>query len=158
MLLFLDIDGVMVPAKSWKRPELLSDGFPAFSGKAAHVLQALVKADTTVVLTTSHKSNFTIGEWKDIFRKRGIEILHLERLPANVLQQSRKDEILNWFNVNAVRDDFVIIDDDSSLHDLPGFLKENVVQTSPQIGLTDEHLALAKSLLAKQRASHHLSE
>jgi len=25
MLLFLDIDGVMVPAKSWERPALLED-------------------------------------------------------------------------------------------------------------------------------------
>jgi hypothetical protein len=31
MLIFLDIDGVMVPAKSWERPVLLKDGFPAFS-------------------------------------------------------------------------------------------------------------------------------
>ena len=33
MLLFLDIDGVMVPAKGWKSPELLNDGFPAFSSR-----------------------------------------------------------------------------------------------------------------------------
>lgn len=27
MLILLDIDGVMVPANSWKRPEFLADGF-----------------------------------------------------------------------------------------------------------------------------------
>jgi hypothetical protein len=27
MLILLDIDGVMTSANSWKRPELLSDGF-----------------------------------------------------------------------------------------------------------------------------------
>ena len=31
MLFFLDIDGVMVPAKGWKSPEFLDDGFPAFN-------------------------------------------------------------------------------------------------------------------------------
>jgi hypothetical protein len=30
MLIFLDIDGVMVCVKGWKSPELLNDGFPAF--------------------------------------------------------------------------------------------------------------------------------
>lgn len=42
MLLFLDIDGVMVPAKSWERPALLDDGFPAFSSKTIAALQRLI--------------------------------------------------------------------------------------------------------------------
>ena len=29
MIIFLDIDGVMVPAKGWKVPDQLDDGFPA---------------------------------------------------------------------------------------------------------------------------------
>ena len=31
MLVFLDIDGVMAPAKSWQRPDILEDGFVDFS-------------------------------------------------------------------------------------------------------------------------------
>lgn len=42
MLLFLDIDGVMVPAKSWETPALLVDGFPAFSSRAIAALQRLI--------------------------------------------------------------------------------------------------------------------
>ncbi len=57
MFIFLDIDGVMVPAQGWKSPELLNDGFPVFSNKASRVLQSLISEDTTVMLTTSHKSN-----------------------------------------------------------------------------------------------------
>ena len=52
MLVFLDIDGVMVPAKSWTSPQLLSDGFPAFSDKAVRVLQHVVSGGVTVMLTT----------------------------------------------------------------------------------------------------------
>ncbi|MDZ4667326.1 MAG: HAD domain-containing protein [bacterium] len=59
-LLFLDIDGVLVPAKSWKSTELLNDGFPAFGKKAVKVLQNLISENTTVTLTTSYKSRFTI--------------------------------------------------------------------------------------------------
>ena len=66
MLIFLDIDGVMVPAKGWKSPEFLSDGFPAFSNRATLVLQQLISEEVTVMLTTSHKSKYSIEEWKSI--------------------------------------------------------------------------------------------
>ena len=52
MLYFLDIDGVMVPAEAWKSPELLNDGFPAFSSKATSTLQHLLSEDDIVMLTT----------------------------------------------------------------------------------------------------------
>lgn len=146
MLIFLDIDGVMVPAKGWKSPELLHDGFPVFSSKATQVLQNLISDDTTVMLTTSHKSNFSIEEWKNFFKKRSLHIENLKCLPANVNNLSRKDEILNWFNANRINEDFIIIDDDKSLNDLPGNLKEHLVQTSPYIGLVEEHLDIAMAI------------
>ena len=96
MLFFLDIDGVMVPAKGWKNPEFLNDGFPAFSNKATNTLQGLISEDVTIMLTTSHKSNFSIDEWKSIFKNRGINIEKIKSLPENFNNFSRKDEIINW--------------------------------------------------------------
>jgi HAD domain in Swiss Army Knife RNA repair proteins len=147
MLFFLDIDGVMVPAKGWKSPEILNDGFPAFSIKATSTLQRLISDDVTVVLTTSHKSKFSIDEWKSIFRNRGINIEKIKLLPENFNNLSRKDEIVNWFNGNTIDEDFVIIDDDKSLNELPDFLKKNFIQTSAYIGLTEEHSESVKSVL-----------
>lgn len=149
MLFFLDIDGVMVPAKGWKSPEFLNDGFPAFSSKATNTLQSLISDDITIMLTTSHKAKFSIDEWKSIFKNRGINIEKIKSLPENFNNLSRKDEIVNWFNVNNVDEDFVIIDDDKSLNELPDFLKENLVQTSPYIGLTEEHLEAIKAISLK---------
>lgn len=149
MLIFLDIDGVMILAKGWKSPELLNDGFPAFSSKASRVLQSLISEETTVVLTTSHKSNYTIDEWKGIFKKRGINVEKIKSLDNNVDNLSRKDEILNWFNVNNINENFVIIDDDKSLYSLPNSLKKNLILTSPFIGLTDEHLENVRAILNK---------
>ncbi|HET7116433.1 MAG TPA: HAD domain-containing protein [Hanamia sp.] len=149
MLIFLDIDGVMVPAKSWKNPDLLNDGFPAFSSKASSVLQSLISEGTTVILTTSHKSNYTIDDWKDIFRKRGIDLKKIKTLDNNLANLSRKDEILNWFDSNNINETFVIIDDDKSLNSLPDFLKRNLILTSPLIGLTDEHLENIRTILNK---------
>ena len=140
MLLFLDIDGVMVPAKGWKSPELLNDGFPEFSSKETIALQQLISDDDTIMLTTSHKTNFSIEEWKSIFRNRGIHTNKIERLPENIDNLNRKDEIVNWFKVNNTKENFIIIDDDTSLNDLPDYLKAHLVQPSPLIGLTEEHL------------------
>ncbi len=151
MLIFLDIDGVMVPAKGWKVPELMNDGFPAFSSKASRVLQSIISVDTTLMLTTSHKSNYSIKEWVNIFKKRGIEIEKIKSLENNnSIHRTRKDEILNWFNTNVINDNYIIIDDDTSLNALPKYLKENLLLTSSFIGLTDEHLDTIKSIITNQ--------
>jgi len=149
MLVFLDIDGVMVPAKGWKIPELLIDGFPSFSGRATHTLQRLLSEELTILLTTSHKSNFSIAEWKSIFRNRDIKIEKIKTLPANVTNLTRKDEIMNWFITNHIKENFVIIDDDTSLNGLPSFLKQHLILTSPYIGLTEDHLEAIESILHK---------
>lgn len=150
MLVFLDIDGVMVPAKSWEKPNLLSDGFPEFSEKAIRVLQQIVSEHVTVLLTTSHKSRFNIEEWKRIFNNRGIDIRNLEKLEEPSFGTSRKDEILNWFKSNDIKEDFIIIDDEKSLNALPAFLKENLILTSPMIGLNDAHLDEINSKFRKK--------
>lgn len=151
MLIFLDIDGVMVPAKGWKSPELLDDGFPAFSINAANILQRIISEGATIILTTSHKSKYNIDEWKSIFKKRGIDIENIKCLPTNANNLSRKDEIVNWFNLNNTTEAFIIIDDDKSLNELPHFLKGHLVQTSPYIGLTEEHLEMINNISAQYK-------
>lgn len=144
MLIFLDIDGVMVPAKSWTSPKLLDDGFPAFSSVAVRALKSLIDSETNIVLTTSHKAKYSIKEWKNIFASRGLEVNNLTSLNSDSLLIKRKDEILNWFNINNLTKDFLIIDDDKSLNDLPKYLKDNLVLTRPLIGLTESDLSEVK--------------
>ena len=146
MLIFLDIDGVMVPAASWKSPQILEDGFPMFSQKATDALVSLISEDTTVVLTTSHKSNYTLSEWKSIFEKRKIKIDKLQCLDCNEDNLNRKEEVLRWFNSNVNIEDFIIIDDDKSLNSLPAFLKKRLILTSSLIGLTQEHLLQVEAI------------
>jgi len=139
MLILLDIDGVMVPANSWKRPEFLNDGFPAFSYRATQALQKIIsETSADILLTTSHKSNYTIEEWESIFDKRGLKINKINRLTENTNHLSRKEEIMNWFNSNNIHPEIIIIDDDKSLNVLPEFLKVRLVQTSASVGLTEE--------------------
>jgi hypothetical protein len=139
MLILLDIDGVMVPAKSWKSPEILEDGFPAFSNKSILSLQKILTAtNAKIILTTSHKSNYELSAWKQIFKNRELEISDISRLEKNSNFLSRKDEIIKWYESNITTESFIIIDDDKSLNDLPVFLKSRLIQTLPIIGLTEE--------------------
>ena len=138
MLLLLDIDGVMVPANSWRRPEILADGFTEFNIKAIAALnKVLTHTELEVVLTTSHKFKFTLNEWLNIFKTRNINLNKISRLPDNVKNLDRKGEILEWFNLDTSRDHFIILDDDKSLNALPEFLKSRLIQTSASVGFTD---------------------
>jgi len=149
MLILLDIDGVMVPANSWKKPEFLDDGFPVFNSKSVKALQKIIsETNASLLLTTSHKSKYNISQWREIFKSRGINAKHIHRLSSNNLESSRKDEILNWYMAkHTPNEKFVIIDDDKLLNDLPGNIKDNLVLTSSSIGLTEELAENAISIL-----------
>jgi hypothetical protein len=152
MLIFLDIDGVMAPAKSWQRPEILEDGFAAFSSKAVLVLNELLSQNTeaVIMLTTSHKSRFSHSEWKDIFQRRGLNVNQLKSLVENSDFLSRKEEILNWFNTKGIYEDFIIIDDDKSLNELPKFFKDRLILTSSLVGLNESHWAVIQDIVSTQ--------
>jgi hypothetical protein len=147
MLVLLDIDGVMVPAQSWKTPPVLEDGFPAFSETAVRVLQSILSEQTHLILTSSHKARFSIEEWVSIFERRGIRLHSMNILPDGHNTFSRKDEIIDWFFVNDIKEPFVILDDDKSLNDLPDQLKAHLVQTMAHLGLTDDHLSAIETIL-----------
>ncbi len=89
----MDIDGVMLPAKSWQKPELLQDGFPVFASGAVQVLQEILTEADTIVLTTSHRSRFNVEQWKSIFRNRGIEVSKLLCTHSNTQLRSRREEV-----------------------------------------------------------------
>ncbi|MFN4000485.1 HAD domain-containing protein [Algoriphagus sp.] len=147
MLIFLDIDGVMVPAASWKTPELMEDGFPMFSEKAVQGLKSILFPGSKIILSTSHRDRFTIQEWKEIFAKRGLHVKNLDRLPSSKTHGKRKDEIQQWFSAHVKPKVFVIIDDDKTLFDLPRDLKDHLVITSSLVGLTPENLKDVNGLI-----------
>ncbi len=147
MLILLDIDGVMVRAASWKQVELLNDGFSAFSQKSVDCLNRIINGTgASIILTTSHKSSFSIPQWHDIFKLRGIQDCTIERLSDNVKNLSRKEEVLNWIQQND-QENFVIIDDDKSLNELDSKFRTRLVQTLSLIGLQDIHAEQAVSIL-----------
>src|SRR5580698_8330019 len=98
MLILLDIDGVLVLANSWKKPEFLEDGFPAFNSRSVRAFQRiLAETNADVVLTTSHKTKYNVTQWRDLLKLRNIHPKNVMRLASNSLETSRKDEIIHWY-------------------------------------------------------------
>jgi hypothetical protein len=80
-----------------------------------------------------------------------LNVNKLESLNDNTDFQSRKVEILNWFDSNDVQEDFIIIDDDKSLNDLPKFYKDRLVLTSSLIGLNESHWTDIQDIFANSK-------
>ena len=151
MLILLDIDGVMVPANSWKQPEFMDDGFPMFNSRAVKALQRILsETKASILLTTSHKTKYNVSQWRELLKSRGIAPKSIHRLRTNSLITSRKDEILTWYEKKHIlNEEFVIIDDDRMLNGLPEKLKNNLILTSSSVGLTEELADEAISILKK---------
>jgi hypothetical protein len=155
MLILLDIDGVMVKAQSWSQPEKLVDGFSQFLPNAVFNLNRILnETKASILLTTSHRNTYTEQQWVDIFRSRGVDVPSISMLPHDydtLRPITRADEILRWSKTSENNDDFVIIDDDSSLNDLPDHIKSKCVITRGLIGL-DNYVADQAIAILKQGA------
>lgn len=111
-----------------------------FTEKATQALASLLRPDTQVILTTSHRDRFTLPQWKEIFTRRGLHIEHLDRLSPVRTPSNRRIEIQEWFSSNPIPEDFLILDDDKTLLALPDKLKDHLHVTPSLVGLTPEDL------------------
>jgi HAD domain in Swiss Army Knife RNA repair proteins len=81
MTILLDIDGVLVTTPSWQIPDRLDDGFMQFNVTAAQNLLVLYeKTNADIVLTTTHRINYTIEQWHDIFKLRGFDFKNISKI------------------------------------------------------------------------------
>lgn len=153
--ILLDIDGVMISAASWKPLDVHPDGFYRFSDQAGKYLDWLMmKTAASIILTSTHRTLYDRHEWKNIFGGRFHHVQEVQtlddfHLPFNIT--NRLDEVLQWAATYGKNQPYVIIDDDSSLQNLPHPVKENWVKTQPLIGLNKETADMAFRILSKNR-------
>lgn len=149
MTILLDIDGVLIHGKPWIPLPLLEDGFYDFNNLSVDILNdILTETNSQIILTTSHKYSFSLNKWIQIFKNRGIHDVKINRLEPNKNNLSRCDEIIKWYNSNSEIKNFVIIDDDTSLNNLPTVLKSRLVQPKSMIGLNKNHVGQILDILS----------
>ena len=150
--ILLDIDGVMVPANGWKVPESDEDGFYKFKTEAEKELDnLLLQSSATIVLTSTHRYRFDKQKWIQILTKR---LKHLGKFGilddytgAIENNSSRYDEICQWGKGAGLHQQYVILDDDKLLHNLPPFIKRHWVPILSGVGFTKETALQASAII-----------
>lgn len=149
--ILLDIDGVLVTTPPWKKVDLLDDGFMAFNPTATHLLQKLYEiTNAAIVLTTSHRINYSIGQWKQIFHSRGLCFDDISKInDVSEIQNLgiRADEINAWVSEHGHCENYVIIDDDLSIMSLSNDIRSRTVITSLMIGINNVVYATVLKIL-----------
>ena len=140
MILLLDIDGVLEISPSWKKPEFLEDNFYKFNEQAQkNLIEIIDKINPEIILTTTHRINYNLTEWNQIFKLRGINVDKISKIndakKATDLKK-RNIEIEEWFLKNSTAE-FLILDDDKSLNELPNNLKNHWIQIDSMFGITE---------------------
>ena len=81
MILLLDIDGVLEISPSWKKPEFLEDNFYKFNEQAQkNLIEIIDKINPEIILTTTHRINYNLTEWNQIFKLRGINVDKISKI------------------------------------------------------------------------------
>jgi hypothetical protein len=151
MTILLDIDGVLVITPAWRTVEHLSDGFLKFNERAASNLSKIIDlTNAAIVLTTTHRINYSVDKWRELFETRGIfpsSVAKLNDLKMISDMVDRATEIKEWVDKESNDKNYVIIDDDLSINGLPTSIKEKFILTKPMIGLDDEATRQAIKIL-----------
>ena len=139
MKILLDFDGVMVTTPTWRSVERLEDGFMAFNSYCvANLARVLSITPADIVLTTTHRIHHSEAEWYQLLLNRGIKTDKVSKVnSASTFKDLsiRCIEVLEWVDAHS-SENFVIIDDDKSLRDLPTDIKARWVETNFHQGLT----------------------
>ncbi len=154
MKILLDFDGVMVTTPTWQTVEHLDDGFMAFNEHCVNNLAeilAITQAD--IVLTTTHRIHYDEEKWRQLLHNRGIftnQITKVNKAKTFAELSIRCTEVLDWVNAN-LNENYVIIDDDKSLRDLPTAIKNRWIETAFHQGLTVEGKSQALAILSTSK-------
>ncbi len=138
MKFFLDIDGVMVHAIPYRKVELAEDGFYVFNSLAVEILRSVISiTQDELILSTSHRFKFSIPEWRQIFKARGLSVKNISIIDLPLeFKTNRLSEITEWITQRHLDpNQIVIIDDDKTLNNLPSHLKERLILTDSYRGL-----------------------
>jgi hypothetical protein len=146
-ILFLDFDGVLNSHKWIGANQHLFNSKQLFmhsdvDSEAVARLQRIVDATgAKVVISSTWRRFSTRVALQAILRKHGFtgEVLGL----TPVLNTKRGHEIQQWLDENGPIESLVILDDDSDMV----HLLDKLVQTTFDLGLQDEHVEKAVTLL-----------
>ncbi|WP_338763488.1 HAD domain-containing protein [Bernardetia sp. ABR2-2B] len=145
--IILDLDGVLITTPTWKADEMDFDSYSAFNKKCVENFNQLTEnLECELWLSSTRRINKTLQEFREIFINRNITKEITGFLPKGDYQISRLTEIEAFLSHEPI-ENFLILDDDSSLHNLKQKDKKYWVQTRLTIGFNSEKLKEAQEII-----------
>lgn len=118
----------------------MEDNFYKFNEHAQkYFIEIIDKINPEIILTTTHRINYNLTEWNQIFELRGINVDKISKIndaKKAIDLKNRNVEIEEWFLKNSTAE-FLILDDDKSLNELPSNLKNRWIQIDSMLGITE---------------------
>jgi Swiss Army Knife RNA repair-like protein len=137
-VIFLDIDGVLAPIRSWER---YGDLDPA----CIQVLNEIVaRGQADVVVSSTWRYGKTVAALQEMLDAQGFTGRVLDKTPTGTPGADRGAEISAWLAAHAVGA-YVIIDDHVDM----GELRSHLVQTQPVHGLQPADASRAIAVLER---------
>lgn len=145
--IILDIDGVLITTPLWKPDALHKDGYSDFNETCVRNFNKLASTVTIeVMLSSSRRKTKTLAEFRQIFDNRGIEATVTGFIPVLADATHKSEEIKAYLEETKVRN-YLIIDDDLSLNDLPPHIRKNCIFTTYARGFDEQALAQAREVI-----------
>lgn len=154
-VIILDLDGVLIITPPWRRDEIDNDGYSSFNSIAVdnfNVLTDSLNFEHELWLISDRRRGKTFEQFNEIFKNRNIKKTINGMVPIYG-HISRKEELERFINENEF-DNFVLIDDDSSLEGLEN--KNSWVKTKSLIGFGVEELDESKLKILKWKQKNIL--
>jgi HAD domain in Swiss Army Knife RNA repair proteins len=137
---FLDIDGVLAPIRSWER-------YGDLDRACVAVLNEIVaQGAADVVVSSTWRYGRTVAELQAMLEAAGFTGAVVDTTPTGAPGADRGEEIAAWLAAHPVPG-FVIVDDHVDM----GRLRGHLVQTHPAVGLQPDDAARALAILAQSR-------
>ncbi len=146
-VIILDLDGVLITTPTWKADQMDVDGYSGFNKKCVENFNKLTEdLECELWLASTRRMNKTLQEFREIFINRNIKTDIKGFLPKGDYKISRLIEIEAFLSHEPINN-FLILDDDSSLHNLEEKYKKYWVQTSLLVGFNSEKLKEAQEII-----------
>lgn len=142
-IIFLDIDGVLVP-QNFSTPEEI----PTFDQKTIHRLNTLTSHfNALLVISSTWRLMHNLEKLQNILQQKGVKAPIIDQTPF-IPYQPRHKEILTWLSNNLHNpfvelQSFTIIDDITDM----GPLSRYSIKVNPKTGLTLENIGQATKIL-----------
>lgn len=146
--IILDIDGVLITTPLWKPDKIHADGYSDFCEKCVQNLNTLTdQSEAKLIISSSRRKQKTLDELNTIFANRGVIKKITGIIPFSAEPKSRLDELTAYITDTGL-ENYLIIDDDSSLYQLPTSMRQQCVITTYALGFNEAALIAAQAILA----------